>query len=130
MKSINNRNVDSENPFCLTFSDVDTYIIEEGNENKCLLFALTKNNKKVLGIYRKLWNEIKNQIETINGSKSIKHKKYFMRTRFNSDGDLPLGKILSTAILSILVKPLFQNRNSYYPQTHITKCEYEGEYEL
>ena len=47
MESINNPNIDSENPLCLSFSDVDPYIIEESNENKCFVLALTKNNKKV-----------------------------------------------------------------------------------
>ena len=62
MESINNQNIDS---------DVDAYIIEE-NGNKYLIFALTKKNKKVLGQYKKLWNEIKKQIEAINGAESIK----------------------------------------------------------
>ena len=34
-------------PLCLSFSDVDVYIIEE-NKNICLTFALTENNRKVL----------------------------------------------------------------------------------
>ena len=46
MESIRNQNIDSKNSFRLTFSDVDAYIIEEGNENKYLVFALTKNKKK------------------------------------------------------------------------------------
>ena len=50
MENINNRNIGSENPLCLNFDDVDGYIIEESNENKYLVFALTKNTKKVLGI--------------------------------------------------------------------------------
>ena len=58
---------------CLVFNDVDAYIIEESNEKKYLVFALTKNNKNVLANYRKLWNEIKNQIETITGGESIKY---------------------------------------------------------
>ena len=32
MQSINNQNIDKEVPLCLSFSDVDAYIIEE-NEN-------------------------------------------------------------------------------------------------
>ena len=36
-------------PLCLSFSDVDAYIIEENIiKNICLTFALTKNNRKVL----------------------------------------------------------------------------------
>ena len=45
-ESINNQNIDSENPLCLMFNDVDGYITEEGNENKYLILALMKNNKK------------------------------------------------------------------------------------
>ena len=46
MQSINNQNIDSEIPLCLSFSDVDAYIIEcnsiEESGNKYLIFALTK----------------------------------------------------------------------------------------
>ena len=44
-QNIDNQNVDNELPFCLSFSDVNAYIIEE-NENKYLVFALTESNKK------------------------------------------------------------------------------------
>ena len=44
-QSINNQNIDNAVPLCLSFSDVDAYINEE-NENKYLIFALTENNKK------------------------------------------------------------------------------------
>ena len=53
MQSINNQNIDSEVPLCLSFSYVDAYIIEE-NGNKYLIFALTENNKKVLQLKYKL----------------------------------------------------------------------------
>ena len=57
MQSINNQNIDSEIPLCLSFSDVDVYIIEE-NGNKYfiykLIFALTENNKELLELYKKL----------------------------------------------------------------------------
>ena len=81
MKSLNSENNDSENPLCL-INDVDGYIIEcssieESNGYKYLIFASTKNNKKVLEKYKKIWNEIKYQIETINYGKSIKYKKGF-----------------------------------------------------
>ena len=46
MESINNQNIDSKNSLCLVFNDVDGYIIEESNENKYLIFALTKKTIK------------------------------------------------------------------------------------
>ena len=89
-----------------------------------MVFVLTKNNKKVSGIYRKL------KIETINGGESIKYKKDFMRIRSDSNDELPLNKILNIPILSVVVKFVFQNENKCYPQIHIHECEYECEYEL
>ena len=39
--------------------------IEEKNENKYLVFDSTDKNKEVLKKYTELWDEIKNEIETI-----------------------------------------------------------------
>ena len=61
MQSINIQNIDRRIPLCLSFRDVDAYIIEE-KENKYLIFALTENNKKVLELYKKLLSEIKNTL--------------------------------------------------------------------
>ena len=95
MKSLDNENIDSANRLYLIFDNVDGYIecnsIEESNGDKFLILASTNKNKEVLEKYTKLWDEIKNQIETINGGKPIKYKRDFMKIRFESDDDLPLG---------------------------------------
>ena len=44
-KNIINQTIEKELPLCLSFNDVNAYIIEE-NENKYLIIALTKNNRK------------------------------------------------------------------------------------
>ena len=125
MKSLDHENINSENPLCLIFNDVDAYIIKEINGCKYLIFALTENNKKVLRKYTDVWNEIKNQIETINGGESINYKKDFIGNRFGSnDNDLPLGRTLSIPVLIIVVKSVFQNDNKYYPQVYIRECGY------
>ena len=41
--------------------------IEENNGNKYLVLDSTDENKGVLKKYRKLWDGIENEIETING---------------------------------------------------------------
>ena len=98
MKSLDNENIDSENPLFLIFNNVDGYIecnsIEESNGNKYLIFVSTDKNKEVLKKYKELWDEIKNQIETRNGGKPMEYKKDFLKIRFESDDDLPLGNIL------------------------------------
>ena len=128
MESINNQNIDREIPLCLSFINVDAYIIEE-NENKCLIFALTENDKELLETYKKLWSKIKKQIKAINSGKQIKYKNDFMKIRFDSyDGDLPLDKILCLSDLDIIVESVFQIGNEYYLQIHINEWEYECEY--
>ena len=92
------------------------------------IFASTVNSKEVLEKYTKLWDEIKNQIETINGDKPIKYKKSFMKIRFKSDDDLPLGKILSIPSMILVVRSVFQEVNNYYPQVRLYECPYEFEY--
>ena len=136
MQSINNQKIDKEIPLCLTFN-VDAYIIEE-NGNKHLIIALTKDNKKVLELYKKLWSEIKKQIQAITSDEcnslechsfeSIKYTNGFMKIRLVSHDDLPFNKILCFSDLNILCESVFQIKNKYYPQIHINECEYELEY--
>ena len=105
-KNIDNQNIDNELPLRIIFSDVNAHIIEE-NENKYLIFASTKNNRKMFEMYKNVWSKIKtqsgsNSIETINSSKcnlieSIKDEKNPMKIRFDSfydNDDLPLDKVL------------------------------------
>ena len=114
MKSLDYVNIESANRLYLVFNNVNGYI-EESNENKYFIFVSTKKNKEVLRKYTKLWDEIKNQIETINIGESIKYKKDFMKIRFESNDDLPLGKTLSIPCMIRVVKSVFQKDNKYYP---------------
>ena len=58
MQSINNQKIGKEVPLCLTFSNVDVYIIEE-DRNKFLILSLRENSKKVLELHKNVWSEIK-----------------------------------------------------------------------
>ena len=126
MKSHYNENIDLEYALCLIFNNVNGYIIgcnsiEESNKHKYFSFSSTKNNKNVLEKYTKLWDEIKNQIETINGvefnsTEPIKYRKNFMRYTFYSDDDnLPFGRILSIPKYLIVINSVLKYDNMYYP---------------
>ena len=74
MKSISDyENINSVNPLYLIIGEVNGYI-EENNGNKYLFFASAEKNKKVLEKYKKLWDEIKYHIQTINAGKSGEYK--------------------------------------------------------
>ena len=47
-----------------------------------------------------------------------------MKIRFNSNDDIPLGKILSIPVVMIVVKSVFQNDNKYYLQVYICQFGY------
>ena len=117
------KSLDIENPHFI-FNNVYGYI-KESNGDKYLIFASTGKNKKILKKYTELWDEIKTQIETINGGKPVKYKKDSMKIRFESDDDLPLGKILSIPSMIIVVRSVFQKDNKYYPKVYLHKCGYE-----
>ena len=108
MKSFDNRNINSANSLYLIFNNVDGYTewnsTKESNEDKYLLFASTDKNKEVIEKYKKIWDKIKNQIDTINGGKPIKYGRACMKIRFESDDDLPLGKVLSIPMCIIAVE--------------------------
>ena len=95
-------------------------------KDKYLVFDSRNENKEVLKKYTQLWDEIKNQIETINGGKTIKYKKDFMKIRLESDNKLHLGKILSIPGMIIVVGSVFQKDNKYYLQVYLHECVYES----
>ena len=81
----------------LSFIDTDAYIIEE-NENKYLIFALTENNKKMLEMYKKLWNEVKNKLNAILLNQ-LNMKKDPMKIILDSyDDNLPYIKYYGSLI--------------------------------
>ena len=112
----------------LVFNDVDA-CFEKNNENKYLVFALTDKNKEALENYKELWDEIKDEIETIRGIEPIKYEKDFMKIKFESDDDLPLDKILNIPVCVIIVKSVFQENGRYYPQVFLKELFYEYKHE-
>ena len=117
IRYITMKSIDNEYPR-LIFNNVDGDI-KGSNGDKYLIFTSTYKNKKVSKKYTELWDEIKNHIETINVGEPIKYKKDFMKVKFESDDDLPLGKILSIPSMIIVVRSVFQKDSKYYPQVYL-----------
>ena len=119
----------------LVFNNVNGYIkcnsIEKSNGDEYLIFVSTNKNKEVLEKYTELWDEIKNQITTTNGGECnsiepIEYKKHFMKISIESDGDLPLGKVLSISVMVVVTGSVFQKGNKYYPQVLSHECVYKS----
>ena len=92
-------NIHSVNPCYFIIDKADSYI-EENNGNKYSTLVSNDKNKETLKKYTELRNKIKNLIETING-KPGNYDDYYTKIKFNSDDNLPLGKILSLHNMTI-----------------------------
>ena len=102
---------------------LDGYI-EQKNRKKYLTFASTDKNKEVLTKYTKLWDGIRSLIDNTD-DKPGEYGKDFMKIKFNSDGSLPLNKILKLYMLTVIVRSVFEEDNKYYPQVFLDECLYE-----
>ena len=89
-----------------------------------MIFGYIDKSKEVLEKYTELWNEIKNQIETINVAEPIRYKRDFMRIWLESDDDLYLGKVLDIPVMVVVT--VFQEGNEYYPQVILHECVYKS----
>ena len=117
-------NNNSVSPLYLMIGEVIGHI-EENNGNKYLIFDSTDENKEILKKYKELWDGIKNEIETINGSRVDEYDKDFMKKKFDSYDYLPLNKPLSLHMLTIIARSVFEDEGKFYPQFYLGDCMYE-----
>ena len=73
-----------------------------------MVFPFTDKNREALENYTELWDESKDQIETINGDNPIEYGEDFVKAGFESTDDLPLSKILNIPVCIIIAKSVFQ----------------------
>ena len=118
------KNIYSVNPLYLLVNHVSGYI-KEKYENKYLIFDSTDENKELLKRYAYVWDEIKNEIKAINGSKENHYEKDYMKIKFNSDDDLPLNKPLKFHAMTIIIRSVFEEDGKLYPQVFLDDALYE-----
>ena len=92
--------------------------------NKYLIFDSIDENKELLKKYKELWDGIKNKVESMNDGE-CKYGKDFTKTKFYTDGDLPLNKPLSLYILTIIVRSVFEDEGKFYAKLYLDECFYE-----
>ena len=58
--------------------------------------------------FKKLLDEIKRLIDTINEGKKDEYEKDFMKIIFNSDYNLPLNETLKLQMSTVIVRSVFE----------------------
>ena len=74
---------------------------EEQNENKYLILDDVDVNKEVSKKYEEVWEDVKKEIETINGGEKIEYGKDLKKIRFESTDDLPKNRPIKLRLLTI-----------------------------
>ena len=109
-------------PLYLVFK-VDGYFLCADNEMKYLTFAPTEKNTEMLENYKKLWDEVKEEIRTIQGdSESFEYENDYMICRFESEYGLPMGKTVNIPLCVIIARPVFEDSGKFYSQVFLERC--------
>ena len=116
-------NIYSVNPLYLNVNHTNGYI-EEKNENKYLIFDSADENKELIKKYQDVWNGIRNKIEAM-GNGGCDYEKDFMKTKFNSDDNLPLNKPLKFHIMTIIIRSVFEEDGKLYLPVFLDDALYE-----
>ena len=82
----------------------------------------TDESKEITKKYEELWSKIKDLISSITNNLDDYDEKY-LKIKFNSDGDLPLNKIINLCNMIIVVRSLFHEGSKYYPAL-LEECFY------
>ena len=56
------------------------------------------------------------KIKAINGGKENDYWKDYMKIKFNSNGNLPLNKLLRFRLMTIIISSVFSEDGKLYPQ--------------
>ena len=116
-------NIYSVNPLCLIIAYANGYIEEKG-VNKYLVFDSTDENKELIKKYNDVFHGIRDKIKEIN-SNECDYEKDYMKTKFNSDEDLPLNKSLKFRLMTITIRYVFEEDGKLYPQVFLDDTLYE-----
>ena len=117
-------NINIVNPLYLIINEMIGHF-EEKNENKYLVLDELDENKEVLHKCKEVWEGIKKEIEIINSGEKIEYSKKILKIRFESNDDLPLNKPIKIRLLTIIIRSVFSENDTFYPQLFLDDALYE-----
>ena len=112
-------NIYSVNPLYLRVDHASGYIEEKG-VNKYLVFDSADENKELL----KKCNDVFSGIKQVR-SDECDYEKDYMKTKFNSDDNLPLNKPLKFHNMAITIRSVFEEDGKLYPHGFLDDTLYE-----
>ena len=108
VKSFRYIKVNRLNPLYVIIDKINRSI-EESNGDKYLTVDPTDESKGIFNKYKEMQSKIRDLIRSITNNLDDYDKKY-MKTKFNSNDDLPLNKTLEIRNMMV-VRPVFHESN-------------------
>ena len=116
----NCNNINRVNPLYLM---IDHF--EEKSGNKYLVLDDIDENKEVSKKYKEVWEDVKKEIETINGGIKTEYGKDLEKIKFKSNDNLPLDRPVKLLLLTIIIKSVFSVVGKSYSQLFLDDALYE-----
>ena len=113
----------SVNRLYLIFNKVNGYF-EKINRNKYLTQVSTNESKEKIKRYEELWSKPRDLIRSITKNSDYYNEKY-MKIKFSSDEKLPLNKMIEIPTMAIVVRAIFYDNNTFFPQVFLDECLYK-----
>ena len=77
------------------------------------------------GNTKKFFLELDQKLKHVMVEKNCFIKNKYARIGVNTDGGLPLNKLLKFPILTLIIRCVLQNGEILYPQIYLDECLYE-----
>ena len=115
--------VNSVNPLYLMINRIKGHFEEvDGDE----YLIISSENGDIMQKYQEVFDGIKEIIKKIkNYSQPIKYDDNYMKIKFNTDDNIPLNKIIYFPTINIIIRPVTEKDDKYYPQLFLDNCLYE-----
>ena len=108
----------NNNIFYLVIDEVKGYFEKVvDDDRKYNYLTLIFDNEKYEKIFKSTWNKIKeNKFNEYSGEYNV--------IKFKSDDILKYGRTININTVTVIIKSVFKDDSSYYPQIYLDNCSY------
>ena len=103
----------NNNNFYIVIDDVKGYFEKTNGDN---YLTIIFNNEKYEEIFKSIWDKIKKKFN--------EYSREYNVIKFKSDDIFKYGCTININIVTIIIKSVFKDDSSYYPQIYLDNCSY------
>ena len=90
-----------------------------------MIVDATDENKELLKKYSDFFDGIRGKIKEVSNDE-YDYEKDYMKIKFNSADGLPLNKPLKFRLMTITMRPVFEEDGNVYPQVFLDDALYKN----